>query len=41
MKLFVSEVFKNCLCSLEFVYLYMLLSFVELQVGIVKSLSLK
>ena len=41
MKIFIGEIFKNCMCTVEFVYLYVLLSFVELQVIMIKSLPMK
>jgi hypothetical protein len=41
MKIFTGKIFKNCMCSVEFIYLYALLSFVELQVVIIKSLPMR
>jgi len=41
MKIFIGDIFKNCICTVEFIYLYALLSFVELQVVMIKSLPMK
>ncbi|WP_323874013.1 hypothetical protein [Priestia megaterium] len=41
MKKLIGMSIKNSICTVEFIYLYALLSFVELHVVIVKSLSMK
>lgn len=41
MKIFMNRVIKNITCIVEFVYLYMLLSFIELQAILLKSLQIK
>lgn len=41
MKIFMNRVIKNITCIVEFVYLYILLSFIELQAALLKSLQIK
>ena len=41
MKIFMNRFIKNITCIVEFVYLYVLLSFIELQAALLKSLQIK
>lgn len=41
MRIFMNRVIKNITCIVEFVYLYILLSFIELQAALLKSLQIK
>ncbi len=41
MKIFMNRFIKNITCIVEFVYLYVLLSFIELKAALLKSLQIK